>query len=284
MISYQIGSHSGSGMSFYKVFGACPKRATLNALTRSAEPTALSDTATTRGTVGHAFAELYYGGVSFEPEDVLFTPGVASEALRFMSALWREYRKKFPADEWGKVIEIEAPLEGPAVEEAVGVAPYTTRLDMVVELGDEECIRALVQQRQDLAMVGLKPGQRYVIDHKFVSANNAILVPKYRNSLQLVAYQLAWNAAHPEAPVSGAIANVVVKTKKPQYVSIFQPPPTDVQIEALRHVLGYWRSIADTNPWVANPLEENCFGYSVCNHFESGACDRTSGLVQIGGV
>jgi hypothetical protein len=261
-------------------FGKCPRAATLSAKHEHNS----GSRGTREGTIGHAFCELYYGGQKFEPNEVIFTPKQDPAEVEEMERVWLQYRDKFPRDEWGEILSIEEHLSGPEVENAVGIAPYTGKVDFVCKLGDEESILRLVDSRPGLRNAPLKPGMVLGGDHKFLSRRNSNQEDKYIQSLQFTGYQLAYNAVHPEQPCEGWIVNTVIKTKTVQFYTMFVPPPTEKQIKALRDALHYWKFLKEEFPEQTNPLEDYCFGYvDPCWWLRQGMCDRGAGgdLIQI---
>lgn len=279
MIVYTMEGGSSAGFHHHMKFGQCPKKATLDGQHGDGPHNYSQGTA--EGKVGHAFAELYYSGHVFDPEDVLFDPPPPAWIRTEMSRVWREYRVKFPPDEFGRVISVEEGLGGPLVEAAVGVAPYTMKADLVIHLENEEQCARLVSLRPELT--GIQPG-RYGVDHKFLKRKPSNLGLKYPNSLQFVGYQLGWNAVHPETPVDGWIVNIVVKTKEVQFYSLFVPPPTELQVKALRVNLKFWKFIKEHFPNQTNAQEDYCFGFvEPCYWWKTGVCDRGQGddLVQL---
>lgn len=276
-------THSGTGFHHYLSYGQCPKRATLYAQRDEQEARTLpSSDGLLIGTLGHAYAELYYSGAVFEAEDVIFTPTVRPDALKEAQRVWSAYAERHSADEFDEILSIEEKLEGAAIDKVVGV-PYTMKADLIIRLNSQQAADRLVKFRPSLA--GIKPGV-YGVDHKFLARRNSNMDVKYANSLQFVGYQLAWNALRPEQAVDGWIVNTVIKTKEVQFHSILVPPSSDQQVAALRSSLVYWKWMKDNNPQQTNPQDDYCFGFTEgCQHFLSGACDRsTSQLVQLGGL
>lgn len=273
--------HSGKGLSYWSAWGKCCFAAHLNELHGGGND---AGSGARIGTLGHAFAELYYGGYDFRCDEVIFKPVQLNDEVQEATRVFDAYREKFHKDEFGKVLSLEEKFEGPAVEAAVGIAPFTGKTDMVVELGDEACIEALKLSRPGLADAPLRPGMILGVDHKFLKARQSNQELKYPNSLQFIGYQVGYNATH-ERKVEGWIVNVIIRTKTVQFYTMFVPPPTQVQINALRASLKYWQFLSEEMRTQTNPLEDYCFGWSEpCWWLRQGMCDRGQGgeqLVQI---
>ena len=278
-MKYTLTGGSGFGFHYWKAFGECPRRATLDILARGDDDsTSSSAFGTEVGSYAHGFLDLYYScGRQFDASTVDFDPpptqGVFDEACR----LYEWYSDKFGATELGRVVATERafPFEGDdsqriAIEHAVGVSPFTFRPDLEVEI--DEPAAALIGMTRNF---DVEPG-KYLVDHKFYQSQKQTLAAAMLNSLQFTAYQLARNAAIPNDPVRGLIANIVIKTKEPRSVSFVVPPPKRRDIDALREALQFWKWIRDNRPDTPNPQEEYCFGYRPCKWWTESVCDRTA--------
>lgn len=236
---------SGTGITYWLKWADCPERAYLDELAAdNCEPTSMESEATKKGTILHAFLELYYKrgvGLPFEVGAVHFQTmrGDASnedeEARIDAERLFRAYRARFPANELGKIVAIEklVPVIGDnamkaRIEKAVGIAPYTMKPDLVIKLSKRDCER-LKRTRS----IDLKPGF-YLVDHK--SDNSRWGIEKYLETHQFTAYFLAWEAAF-GVKLQGVLVNIVFTTKIPDFLTILVPPPSPVRIKSLHHQL-----------------------------------------------
>lgn len=274
MINYNLDGASSLGISHYSSFGHCPYRATRN----SQNPNSHQHTdGTAEGTILHAYSDLYYQGVAFEPGQVEFNHPFTKEQYDESARVWRKYQDKFAHDEW-TVIASEKYLGGPALLETMGV-DFTAKLDLVVEISGLQA-EYLQKSRSE----EIRPG-RYGVDHKFLKQTPTNLEFKYPNSLQFVGYHTAWNACYPDLKLDGFLVNVVIKNKEPKFITLVLDPPGPEQIMALKSSLKWWKYLKDNHPYQTNPLEDNCFPYSKpCYYFANGECDRSgNNLVLIGG-
>jgi hypothetical protein len=110
-----------------------------------------------RGTIYHAFLELYYGKFAkkeFDCGAVKFSD-VPDESDRIEAErLFRYYRLHHPPDEWGKIIELETvhQIELEMFDDQEPLE-YTMKADLVVQPGRQE-VRLIQKQRG----IELQPG------------------------------------------------------------------------------------------------------------------------------
>lgn len=267
---------SGTGVSYYNSLLGCPRKAQLRAKEMENNPYngMTGSLPLDIGTIFHEFLELYYTDPKARmqnPSAIQFVqdsgdPAALDEQARLEAErLFRAYRTKFPSDELGSVVALEEQLEGEVVESAVGVSPFTARLDMVVKIGVKDCRRL-----QNTRNIEVTPGY-YIVDHKTATARYGNIRDIYTNSLQFTAYYLAWNAVHPKQKVQGTLVNIVFKNKEVRFETIVVPPPTGIQIKALHNM---FRIAKSRDPDEANSTQ--CFMWGrTCKYLTDGLCDRT---------
>jgi hypothetical protein len=264
---------SGTGISYYSTAAKCARRARLDK--ERAESSFSSDLRMDTGKIFHALCEIYFStgqqNIAVELGDVNY--GEAPDEAR---RLFAAYAERFFPEDFSRVVatELLLPPEGDSVAaakiaEAIGVSPFTCRIDMVVEV-DERSAEVLNKKRK----LTLEPGV-YLWDFKTKGArdNNAELV--YRHAPQFIAYQVAWNALNPSNPCKGMVADVIISHKKMEddksFYSVFVPPPQEIQVRGLRRFLQSAQANAPTD----NPNWLACFDFNkACSHLVSGACDR----------
>ena len=256
---------SGTGISYYSDFAACPRRGNLQK-TAVQEP----KKALLTGQYVHMLLEFYYTdpdmslktfqhdfGTS-DPDDLAMA--CWSEAV----TLFKHYRQKFPRDEW-RTVAAEVPYETDNAT-VVGVSPFTCRFDMVVEVGPEH-----ISDLEKTRGLDLAPGM-YIVDHKTTGYLSNGVRLMYEHSYQFIAYQLAGQQIYPD--LQGLIVNVLQKGKTPKFESILLPPPNRVQEQALRRFLLIAKQ-REEGPDITIPTNENCFGmYGACPFLVSGDCRR----------
>lgn len=209
------------------------------------------------GVIFHKMLEIYYSkkmkDVVFKYQEGVEDPDYA-EALRLFNA----YRENFPPTELGKVLGCEVLVEtdDPTV---VGVAPYTGRIDMVVELDQEACDQLLETRK-----LSVNPGV-YLMDTKTTSRMNKNLPLKYEHSLQVAAYQVLWNHLNPDTPCLGMIMNVVVRNKKPTFFSTVVGYPPEHQRDVLAATLQECDRIKEQRGEDFVDITE-CFSFGTCPH------------------
>jgi len=273
------GGASPSGLSYWNQFqSGCPHQRKLDKecedalkalqiVTEDDEAAAVDI-----GAAFHKILEHYYGG-TFDTVAFDSTNPAVGEALR----LFAGYRERFPREEFGKVVGCEvdfAFLESDNYS-PVGVRPFTGRIDMVVEVGVENLPALNDFSKRNL---GLPKGGVYLMDTKTMGARRRNLEIEYQNSLQFHAYQMCWNTLHADTPALGMIVNGVVRHKRltdSSFFSVFVPPPTPAQQEAVRQHLQLAQRLRDA---MGEDYKNRnyCFSWGrVCPHFQTGACDRS---------
>lgn len=274
-VKYTNSHGSGTGISFYSVACECSRKARLKREKEDIIRQYEDMTGADAGSLFHKYMEGYYGTdkeQTIEVDDLALEP-----ALNEANRLYQAYTQRFPRTFFGKVLgtEVQLPPDGDPgaaarVCDAVGVAPFTCRIDMVVELGPED-----VSRLQRLPGMGhlTQPGV-YLVDHKTAERRNSMLDLEYNHSAQMIAYQLAWNAVNPSNPCNGVIINQVVKHMRLTDASFelaFVRPPTDIAIAGLKKWLQWAKLQAETDccNWKA------CFNYHrPCAFLVSGDCNR----------
>lgn len=216
------------------------------------------------GTVLHVYLEAYFGGkdwrlTQFEPEP---SPFVLHEAERVMSAFtYARGRKCF-----GEVLALEQHISGPAVEAAIGAKPFSATIDMVVRLSQDNCDALAESDRLDVI-----PGV-YIVDHKSSEKGGAAFLERQQMNLQYMAYQIAWNAARPDAPAIGAFCNGLIMTKVPYFPLVQIKAPEATDYAALRNLFAVAAMYAKHMPDAAIPT--SCLTYGVCEQYVQGRCSR----------
>jgi hypothetical protein len=262
----------------------CCRRARLNEEWRKAHPNATNsleeNTGATVGSIVHMLMELYYSRGKSKPFDTVAIryvqdsgqpANISEEARLEAERLFRAYRLEYPPDEVGTVLGIEEPIENnSAVDEAVGIAPFSMRYDLKTRLNARQAKRLKATRR-----LSLRPGT-YLWDHKTDKFRRANLIDYYTYSLQFTAYILGHNAMYPKAPVNGLIVNDMIKTKEVGFMSLFIPVPTKKRIAALHRYL--YNAKLNSIEQRDEPNADRCFDWNkTCPHFVGvgGTCDRT---------
>lgn len=276
---------SPHGNSYWSQFQAgCPHQRVLNKryadLLRDMELDEDEASATAIGSAFHKILEHYYRGtldeVAFDSDNA-----AVAEALRIFGS----YRLRFPVQEFGDVVGTEysfgfdTPAEGsPAPYSPVGVTPFTGRIDMVVNVTNDAHIEWL-QSPNGRNLPVSKKGI-YLLDHKTMGQRRQTIEMEFMNSFQFHAYMMCWDVLYGETQgyCNGMIANCVVRHKtmnERSFFSVFVPPPTPAQQQAVRSHFQMAKSLQET---YGDDYKNRsyCFSWGkVCPHFRSGACDRT---------
>lgn len=259
---------SGTGLSYYS--NPCGRHAALSKIYGRDESTPDQSV----GTIGHKLLELYYTGkltnVVLPYEDAPGLSDSVQEALR----CFRSYVHIFPRDEW-TVVGAEIQLEGPAVEVAVGVSPFTGRLDLVVDISEEQSAH-LRDKRNGQIRAG-----RWVVDHKFRGKKDSLAQVKYEMAHQANAYPTAYAAKFPEVPIQGTIFNEIIRhtdlTKKDDdgslrsFKSFVIEAPGPTAKKALAQHLNNKKNLLI----LEQPNLDACVGHQICRFWREGLCDRT---------
>jgi hypothetical protein len=263
------GGSSGTGISYYSTVSRCTRKAALDKL--------VSRDADYRPDVGrifHALCEIYYqtksADIVVELSDLNL--GEAPDEAR---RLFAEYAKRYSPSDFAEILGTEVLLPSnpqltPAVEAAVGVSPFTARVDLIVRV-DERSAAVLAQKRHIICEPGV-----YLWDYKTKGQINKYDDILYRQrSAQFIAYQIAYNAEHPDSPCKGMVADIIVGHKKLEdksFYSILVPAPSKEQTAHFREFL----EDAKLRAGVQKPNWTACFDYNKpCQHLTSGLCDRS---------
>jgi hypothetical protein len=185
------------------------------------------------------------------------------------------FRDKYPDPEiFGKVLATEFDIKSTAeVADAVGICPFTARVDLVTELSKSSSSALHGMFSVDGAVGYLKEGV-WLIDHKFYGRRAANMLDKSLNSLQFTAYMLAYHAFTGVKP-RGMLQNTVFTTKYPDFRLTVVPYPSEDKIKALQNVFLQVKRIMDNARNAAIPTDNNCFGWgSVCKWLITGECRR----------
>lgn len=256
---------SPRGLSYWLSFLGCRRKKNLEEGYYDATKSAANV-----GTLFHKMLELYYSG-ELENTVLEYQEGAEDPDWQETLRLFKEYRTRFPADEFGNVVGCETPIEQ-TYSGLFGVAPVSGRIDMVVDV-TEEAIETLKKSRP--GMGELEPGI-YLLDTKTKGKKSAHLPMQMESSLQFSAYQMMWNEAHPDTPCKGMIANVVIRHKRlvdSSFMSILVGPPTEVQKEVVRSTLKLCEQIKDQiGEDFCNTTQ--CFQFGICPFLQNGMCMR----------
>jgi hypothetical protein len=262
---------SGTGISFYSQAAKCSRKLHLD---KQAEASQAGNFRPDVGKIFHALCEIYFStghsNIAVELSDVNLGEA-PDEARRLFSA----YAERFSPQDFSRVVATElllpaSPEQEGLVASAVGVSPFTCRLDMVVEV-DARSVDILYKKR---GIIIPEPGI-YLWDFKTKGQKGSNDEVVYRYSPQFIAYQIVWNTLNPGMPAKGMIADVIVGHKKltdNSFYSVLVPPPTNEFAAGLRRWLAYAQKQAsnDEPNWLA------CFDFGrACPHLLSGACNRT---------
>jgi hypothetical protein len=264
---------SGFGMSYWLKWLDCQEKAFLDEQ-RSEETSGLpKDEGSQIGILGHSFLELYYKGVDFQTPAVQFVQenkgaiDVDEKCRIEAERVFRAYRARFSATELGQVVGVEKQLEGPKIENAVGISPFTARIDLAVKVNE----KVAGEQKKRFGM-DLSPGY-YLVDHKFLKSQGQNTVDEYLLAHQGTAYQLAWNAEFPKYECKGMIMNLLLKTKACEVVRFLVPPPSRAAIESLKYTLKLAYIYKTEHERTKNT--KHCVSWrGVCRYYLTGECKR----------
>lgn len=273
---------SGTGLSFYGRWAyGCPRKATLDTqVEESNTSTEISDGPFGVGHIFHALCELHYtrgkSGV-FDTAAVQFSNVCDERARQEGERLFRAYRLLRSPTYFGRVWHVEKALpetgnaeQAKAICNAIGVDPFTLRIDLVTYMSD-----AVARKLGTEAGARIPPGV-LLVDHK-TDAWDVSSRDRFLHSHQAIAYQLAWNAAFPNQKCAGFIFDVVTKTTRPEGHLIFVPPPTKLEVRTLQAYLHYCTEVMSNEKLKnsCNSTSTNCFPKGrTCYHFTSGRCPR----------
>lgn len=274
-MQYELGGGTSRGISYYKTVLKCARKAILDEKVRSeTELVSLGSGALAVGSLFHAFMELHYRDNLSEFQGVEFVgksvdEKAVIEALRLAYA----YTDHFKGERLGKVIEVESEYpvdnyQAGIICGAVGIEPYTFKLDMVVKLTKADCKR--FEKTRDLV---LEPGY-YLWDHKTERGRSQTMVDRFMNSLQFTAYQIAWQAINPKLKLKGLLVNIIFKTKVPGFFTLHVPYPRRSQVKVLDSFFQTVQRVLDDDWLKQAPNPEACFFPGLCSHFVSDRCSR----------
>lgn len=265
--------HGGSGRGISSVHGytRCPQSALLKKQGSDSRPFSETKPSLQIGTLFHAYQEAWQEEYditewSDEPDE-----GALLEAQRLMA--W--YQEHFDKDWCGKVIGTEIQLEGPKVDEAVGMKGFTCRIDAIAVIPESKCKEInnpSLSPKITRTFGTVTPGL-WVVDYKTSSREDTNII-QFRNSLQYVAYCLAVRT-HFEN-VKGIIFDTTFKTKEPKNVRYVFPFPSEERILALHRYLEMAAYIAKDPVLRDWKNLGNCWG---CPWIENG-CDQVNGDVN----
>ena len=276
---------SGTGISHYSMVMTCARKAHLTKLHEEQRPERVTLDAAFMGTLFHALMEMYYLHKTDDFAIELDDTG-ASQEMEEALRLFREYSKRFPADEWDTMYT-EHPLpgiQGPtalspgtpwpgdvaAIKEALGIDPFTIRIDLVCEVRKEH-VDGIVETRG----LDLKPGI-YLVDHKTSSVRSGDQVLRYQNNIQMDAYMAVWNACDPNFQCEGMLVNNVYRYKRldaKAFETILVAPPSEDRVQQIKEWLMEAKRRVDAGD--TTPNLSACFNtYGACPHLISGACNR----------
>jgi hypothetical protein len=224
------------GLSRYTPFSECVRRAVYFDSMRkpASEQQPPKEDYFLVGTMVHALLRHYRLGTVIEHDEQfswLGTPLLDRQECRDEAfRLFNDYIKLFPREDFGTVVSTEEVIQ---IDDFMGTGvPLSGALDLVCEIKPEH-VDAIRQTRQ----IDLLPGL-YLVDDKTAGRNEPDkLIPKYRHSPQFQGYMHLWNHAHPDQRLMGTIVNVIIKTKKPQYLPIFVPDETATGAFMLRQLV-----------------------------------------------
>jgi len=231
------------------------------------------------GKFGHVLMELYYRHGHVEIEDLEFVDRhdelvnynlqAFGEAERCFSA----YRDQYPSDEFGKPVEIERRFPANDYEQQIimdmtGGVPYSGQWDLVLHLNETDCARLGLTRNIDVF-----PGW-WVTDHKFLRTANTP-IDQFIYDPQLPGYMMAWDVLHPDKLCSGALVNIVGKTKTPNFKTYVIDRPDAVGEKVFLKFIEHAHRVKG-DPILGNWANSKaCFSYwRVCDHYLSGKCPR----------
>lgn len=272
---------SSAGYHHYKAHIQCGRRAVLDAAAREAnEETSHDSEATGVGGVFHALREY---ADSLDPNKVVRFDCSEEERLE-AERLNRAYEELRPKGFYGKVIGVETHLPPPDADEetlarlhaAVGVAPWTGKIDVITKADAAACKRIEKVLRQTYADFMLDaeivPGI-YLRDYKTAGQWRKNSMDSYTFDLQFPGYIVGWNACFPKTPCLGLLVDVVLKYKVPEVKTLFIPPPSADIVKAMQTF--YALSVHHMTELYGQPNASACFNmFGTCSHFASGACKR----------
>lgn len=279
-----MSSASDHGYHSYSTIATCPRKAQLAKAARENGETGLeSNNAFSVGIIGHSYLELFFNKAlgKHGTAAVKFSDVVDEEARFAAEQCVRGYIAKHPNPHiFGKILGVEHEIKAgnEVVEEAVGISPYTARLDLITQM-TTGTISALKKEFEIEGPGVLKPGQ-WIVDHKFLGQRDRYLVERYSQSHQATSYQQAATAEL--GKIEGMIINCIFKKKQKnmpvpsdRFLLIVLPPPSHRQIKSLHTLYDWAVTLENGSPNQAIPTEDNCMSFfGPCRFWLDGSCPR----------
>lgn len=284
---------AGSEDGDSKYFGtlACPKKQALDEKYRGQNPLAFQSKYSMAlvGTIGHKFYETYFKlQLPQDGEAIVFqlNEGVDEQALHDAERCFRKFRALFPPTVFGKVLHVEediehtfkGPLEpgSPLLQGLIGPLRTTGRLDLATRMTQKviDNIKSVFNNVGELELDGfldiLKPGD-WLFDWKHRSRRDKNLMDRAIDSFQYAGYWRKATTTFPKRKWLGTVQMTIFVQKEPGFRLTVIPPPNATQLMAYEKALRYAKSLP---PYLAIPLEGNCFPYGgICPHLHNG-CER----------
>ncbi len=241
------------GISYWRDLAyGCAKRALLKKESASSSPAESSGSRYAEiGSFYHYFRALYEQQESFECNDVIrLDPGLGLEpALDTAIAMFRAWRGRHKPGYFGEPLAVEDLIpDCEATRKATALPNFTCRPDLVTYMS------ARVAKKFAVA-----PGY-WLIDYKTCASANEFSARQYINSLQLIAYEEAWNATHPGMDIQGKIVQLCERGGKFQTYDLVLGPNGAVQKKMLRALaVRVGLTLTNKSLQVANP--ERCYDY-----------------------
>lgn len=272
---------SGAGISYYTQIIRCPRKVVLDRELK--EPDDRADGAAAVGTMVHQLDELYYGGRSDNPLVIPISDVNWGNSIDEAKRCWGAYIKRFPGrDWWGEVLAVELrfPIDAAGFEQeqleqaaliaaAVGIDPFTIRIDRVIQVTKESALRIATNTE----LGALKPGV-YLYDRKTKGKADGDAALMHAHSLQFYAYMMVYNAINQHEPCLGLVVDEIVTTKEPKFRQFLVTPPDERQQQVVRSMLKNAKALEKSD--AALGVAFGCKEYNrFCPHLLSGACTRS---------
>ena len=275
-LSVQISTRgSGTGISYYKGWVACPRRRWLDdqKLAMGLPQSNDGDPALMLGTALHGYHQIYWkGGMKMRGYDtkiVRFRQTTArpwhppDKILKQAGDMFRAFRGSYPPNYFGRVVGVEKRY-------VVKKAPWlpagmvlTAALDLEVQAS-----KKTVRQWGEDWDLDLPPGY-YIVDHK--SLKNPYYLAQYKYEPQFPTYQLVKGVKG--KPPLGLLVNVGFKDPPYKTKVVFIPPPGSDQTKMVTELLRQARreQLSDYK----EPRAGRCYDFAKpCPYGESGECPR----------
>ena len=225
-----------------------------------------------KGELGHDPTKVYFEkeveGVVLQHSDIMEEP-VWVEACRVYEA----FCSIFPSTNcFGDVVSVEEQIElaGQESIDAVGLNPFSCKLDLVTKINDDD-VSYLSNFEMDGAIEAFSPGV-WLWDYKCLARREKNLEDKVLWSPQYTTQQLAYNATHDE-PCRGVVQISIFKTKTVGVRFTVVPAPTVPVLKRWGANAKYLK-FAQENLWgMPMPAVANCHSfYGACPYLRSGEC------------